>query len=77
MKKKKLLSEQEREEMYRELRNINSVAEARAFHKKYRKYGRGYGLPFDVRYPNFHLWCYGISIILSLVAIVISSIAQL
>lgn len=77
MKNKKPLTVQERKEMYRELSNINSAKEARAYHKKYKKYGRGYGLPFYDRYPNFHLWCMGVSVILSLAAIVISSIAQL
>lgn len=51
--KKKLLTEQEREEMYQEFEKARPGKEARAFHKKYKAYG--WGLCFHDRYPNFAL----------------------
>ena len=50
MRKKKLLSAEESKEMFAELTLIETPEEARAFHKKYNKYG--YGIPFSMRYPK-------------------------
>lgn len=51
--KEKLLTEQEREEMYREFREARPGKEARAFHKKYKVYG--WRISFFDRYPHFTL----------------------
>ena len=75
--KKKKLPEEQRKEMYLELSKISSAREARAFHKKYIKYGHEYGLPFMDRYPNLHLLGMVVSLVISLASIIISCIAQL
>ena len=73
MKEKEKLSEK----MISDLLEVSSPGEARAFHKKYRRYGREYGLPLYDRYPHLNLWLLGVAWLLSIVAIVISSIALL
>ena len=66
-----------RDEMYEDLMNISTPKEARAFHKKYRRHGRGYGLPMSVRYPFLHNYFLGVAFGISLAAIVISCIVLL
>ena len=73
--RKKELTKQQHAEMISEMNSIKSPKDARAFHKKYKKYG--HGLYWHDRYPKFHLWCMGVSVILSITAVVISSIALL
>lgn len=72
-KNKKLLTEQELSVMHRELSRISSAKEARAWHKKYKKYG--HSIPFLDRYPKslpilfYTLWSIGI--IISIIAITV------
>ena len=70
MGKKKLLTDEEHSEMITELMLIDSPQQAREFHKKYKKYG--HGLPIMVRYPNLPRYLSYVSILLSMLALLLS-----
>ena len=69
MKKKKPLTQQEQEDMYRELERARPGKSAREFHKKYKQYG--YGLFFFDRYPNFHLFLSSVALLVSVIALIV------
>ena len=52
-KKKKEMTRREYEESLKRMRKIATPEEARAFHKKMRKYKNGPRLPLFMRYPEF------------------------
>lgn len=70
MRKKKLLTNEEYEVMMGELLVIETPKEARAFHKRYSKYG--HGLPLLARYPNLPKYLSYISIFFSMLALLLS-----
>lgn len=72
---KKRFSPEEHKKMTEKLDNIDSAKKARAFHREYKAYG--YGLFWHDRYPNFPLWCIGVSVILSIAATFISIVKLL
>ena len=65
---KKELAKEEYRKALEELSNVNGSKEARAYHKKYKKYGLG--LPFYSRYPYFPLIVSAISIAVSCMALI-------
>lgn len=65
---KKELSKEEYGKALEELSKVSSAKEARAYHKKYRKYGLG--LLFYSRYPNFPLIVAAIALAVSILALI-------
>ena len=72
MSKKKLLGEEEREEMYSELLRVTPGKSAREFHRKYKRYG--YGLFFVDRHPRL---LYILAMVISALSLVISTVQLL
>jgi hypothetical protein len=67
--KKLQLTDDEYRKALEELSKVNSTKEARAYHKKYKKYGLG--LFFLDRYPNFPLYVSCAALAISIIALIV------
>jgi hypothetical protein len=61
-------------EVLEELRKCKTAKDARRVHKLLKEHGRGHGLPLSTRYPYLAVIVSGISLALSIIALIVKII---